>query len=920
LSGGQRVWILTAAMAAIAAIGFVALGLGSTRILRTEALASPEARLALWLASAVAFYLAEAAVIHLHIGRSAHSFSMSEIPLIFGLFYLSPIELVSARFAGAGLALVISRHQRSVKLAFNLAQFMLSSVAALAILHGVSRMAGTTGAPSVGLDAVDWIAAIGATLGENLVGVLAVAAAITLAEGTSQFRRVPEMLQTGIIVATTNASLALLALTVAADRPDTILLFAVPVATAFFAYRAYIAQRQQHRGLEMLYESTRILQRSPQVDSALLSLLDHVRAMFRADVAEITLLPARASELVLRTSVGPGPAVSAMLPLGSELEDPILLRAVRERRALLITGDGAARAARPGSNAAAADASASSAAMSTSADARTDVGGRTAAALAAPPESSRFRNAMIAPLIGESRMVGTIVVANRLSDISTFDADELTLFETLASHTAIALENGQLEQSLAQLSELKEELHHQAFHDALTGLGNRALFTEEVATRLATPDPAGAVPVVLFLDLDDFKLVNDTMGHAAGDALLRAVGERIRLGLRSVDVAARLGGDEFAILITDHEDRAVATHIANRLIASFEGAYLLGTTSVNVRASIGVAAAKAEDTADDLMRNADVAMYHAKAQGKGRVAVFEPHMAVAVAIRHQLTASLQRAVAAEEFFLNFQPIVEIESGTIVGVESLVRWEDPARGTMWPIEFIPLAEQSDVILRVGRWVLEESCRQAKIWEPSFGATGRPWMSVNISTRQLKQPRFVEEVMEIVSASGLPPTALTLEMTETGMLQDIPDTLAKLRRLREFGLSISVDDFGTGYSSLSYLQRFPVTSLKIARDFVHVDDADPDSWELASAIISMGRALHVDVVAEGVEHLYQLNRLRDLGCQFAQGYYLARPMRAERFEAMLAGPGATPPRIWVGARPGMIVAPTADDDGLTAARSG
>jgi EAL domain-containing protein (putative c-di-GMP-specific phosphodiesterase class I) len=209
------------------------------------------------------------------------------------------------------------------------------------------------------------------------------------------------------------------------------------------------------------------------------------------------------------------------------------------------------------------------------------------------------------------------------------------------------------------------------------------------------------------------------------------------------------------------------------------------------------------------------------------------------------------------------------------------------------------------------VLEESCRQAKLWESRFESTGRPWMSVNISTRQLKQPAFVDEVIEIVRASGVPPRALTLEMTETGMLQDIPDTLAKLRRLREFGLGVSVDDFGTGYSSLSYLQRFPVTSLKIARDFVHVDDGDPDSWELAAAIISMGRALHVEVVAEGVEHLYQLNRLRELGCEFAQGYYLSRPLRAERINALLAGPPAAPPRLWT-ARPGIGLASSEGDD--------
>jgi EAL domain-containing protein (putative c-di-GMP-specific phosphodiesterase class I) len=274
------------------------------------------------------------------------------------------------------------------------------------------------------------------------------------------------------------------------------------------------------------------------------------------------------------------------------------------------------------------------------------------------------------------------------------------------------------------------------------------------------------------------------------------------------------------------------------------------------------------------MRNADVAMYQAKAQGKGRMAVFEPHMAIAVATRHQLTASLQRAVTKGEFFLNFQPIVEIESGTIVGVESLVRWEDPARGTVWPIEFIPLAEQSDVILPLGRWVLEESCRQAKAWESRFESTDRPWMSVNISTRQLKQPGFVDEVIEIVRASGLPPRALALEMTETGMLQDIPDTLAKLRRLREFGLGVSVDDFGTGYSSLSYLKRLPVQEVKIDRSFVAGLKDGGDDLAIVRSIVDLGRHLGLEVVAEGVEDQATWDMLASMGCDLVQGWHLCR----------------------------------------------
>jgi diguanylate cyclase (GGDEF)-like protein len=865
-TGTFRVWLLTIAMALVAAVV-------AWLALRDVKAPFTSSGVPWVLVVAVLFYVAEAAVIHLHIGRSAHSFSMSEVPLILGLFFLTPAEFLAARFVGAGLALVVSRHQRSVKLAFNLSQFMLSSVVALTVFHlptfgppaDILAVTGMVGP-------IHWVAALVATYAENFVGVLAVTAAISLAEGASQFRRIPEMLRTGTVVAMTNASLVLLALTVVAVQPFATVLFVIPLVTAFLAYRAYIAQRQQNEGLEMLYRSSRILQLNPQLDNALQSLLEHTRKMFRADIAEITLLPSGDPDAeFLRTTAGPGSASETMRPMGHEFDDPLLGRAIAEGHAILVPGS------------------------TTSGDG------------ARQSSTSRFRNAMVAPLIGESRVVGTLVVANRLSDISTFERDDLKLFETLANHTAVALENGQLEQSLAALSELKEELHHQAFHDSLTGLANRALFSQRVEARLAELGPAGSVPVVIFLDLDDFKLVNDTLGHAAGDGLLAAVGERIRGNLRADDLASRIGGDEFAILVSDRPDLAASLFIAERLIGSFDSPYVVAGTTINVRASIGVAAATPDTTtADDLMRNADVAMYSAKAQGKGRIALFEPHMAVAVATRHQLTASLQRAVTAGEFVLNYQPIVEIAQGGIVGVEALVRWEDPARGTVWPVEFIPLAEESDVILRVGRWVLEQSCLQAKAWQGRFGDGGRPCMAVNISARQLKQPGFVDEVIGIVRDSGVEPTAIALEMTETAMLQDIADTLAKLRRLRDAGLGISVDDFGTGYSSLSYLQRFPVTTLKIARDFVHVDESQPESWELASAIVSMGRALHLEVVAEGVEHLFQLNRLRELGCGFAQGYYLARPSTAERIETLLGRSPEAPGRLWAGARPGFAVA--------------
>ena len=539
-----------------------------------------------------------------------------------------------------------------------------------------------------------------------------------------------------------------------------------------------------------------------------------------------------------------------MQPIGPTLDDPHLVRCLSERRAFIV------------------------------AHAEADEG-----------VGERFRNGIYAPLVGESRLVGTILVANRLSDLQPFDADDLRLFETLASHTAVALENGQLEQSLSSLSRLQEELQHKAYHDALTGLANRAFFAQSVAQRLESADASGLVPVVLFLDLDDFKIVNDTLGHAAGDELLASVGERIQATLRTGDLAARIGGDEFAVLLWDTPEMPVARRVAERLIGAF-GSGPAQDGAGHAPVSIGIAAGHpGTGTADELLRNADVAMYSAKARGKNRIAFFEPEMATAVAARHTLTESLQRAVADDEFVLHYQPIFEVVTGRITGVESLIRWMHPTRGMVWPGEFIPVAEASDLILDIGRWVLDRSCRQAKEWHDRWPELRDLQISVNVAARQLEQADFVDQVAEVVRSTGVDPASVILEVTETTLLQNAEDAIAKLEALRDLGLGVAVDDFGTGYSSLSYLQRFPVTAIKIARDFVAVDESDAAGWELASAIISMGRALHLTVIAEGVEEPFQLLRLRKLRCGRAQGYYLARPLPVEEIERLFADSPST-----------------------------
>jgi diguanylate cyclase (GGDEF)-like protein len=412
---------------------------------------------------------------------------------------------------------------------------------------------------------------------------------------------------------------------------------------------------------------------------------------------------------------------------------------------------------------------------------------------------------------------------------------------------------------------------------------------EQAVARAKRDTPGNGLVGVLFIDLDDFKIVNDTLGHAAGDELLASVGARIQGTLRAGDLAARIGGDEFAVLLWDTPEMPFARRIAERLIEAFGAGASQDGSGANAPVSIGVAAGHPGfGSADELLRNADVAMYSAKARGKNRIAFFEPEMATAVAARHTLTESLQRAVAAEEFVLHYQPIFEVATGRLTGVESLIRWIHPTRGMVWPGEFIPVAETSDLILDIGRWVLDTSCRQAREWHDRWPAQRDVQISVNVAGRQLEQPDFVDQVAEVVRSSGVDPSTVVLEVTETTLLQNAEDAIAKLEALRRLGLGVAIDDFGTGYSSLSYLQRFPATAIKIARDFVAVDEADTDSWELASAIVSMGRALRLTVIAEGVEEPFQLERLRKLRCNRAQGYYLARPVAASELEQQFAHP--------------------------------
>jgi diguanylate cyclase (GGDEF)-like protein/PAS domain S-box-containing protein len=433
---------------------------------------------------------------------------------------------------------------------------------------------------------------------------------------------------------------------------------------------------------------------------------------------------------------------------------------------------------------------------------------------------------------------------------------------------------------------LESQLIHDAFHDPLTGLANRALFIDRVSHALRRRGDTTGI-AVLFMDLDDFKTVNDSLGHGAGDQVLVAVSERLIACVRPEDTVSRLGGDEFAVLIEDGP-MFTAEEVAARFIAALRTPFEVAGKQAHLSASIGIAMNGGEvSSADDILRNADVAMYTAKGQGKGRVEAFEASMHTAVVARLELRADLEHALDRGEFRLRFQPVFDLEGGGLHSFETLLRWRHPERGEVLPNDFVPLAEETGLIVPIGRWVLEKACEQARAWID--GGRTELSISVNVSSRQLREPEFVSWVEEALALTGLDPDRLILELTESGIMQDDEGCLHALRAV---GVHLALDDFGTGYSSLSYLARFPIEMLKIDQSFTAQLGTDGEDSALVRSVIHLATAMELTTVAEGIERQDQLDRLRAMGCTYGQGYLLARPMDAIRATALVKGSGTMP----------------------------
>jgi diguanylate cyclase (GGDEF)-like protein len=833
LGGAGRVWVLVAVITALVLILYAA-------VVRELTPGSYPIHIP-WWTLAVFFYLAETFVAHVHFRREAHTLSLSELGLVLGLFLVSPPELLAAQLVGAAAALTISRRQRPLKLAFNLAEFALCTCLALIAFYGIA------GGATHGLRA--WAAALVAASLSSLLSVVLVAVAISLAERTPIQRPLPSVAAIALLTAFASVGLALAAVELARVNPWTLLLLLVPGAACGLAFWAYMAQRRQHEHLGALYESMRRIQQAPDFDTAVGELLQAVRQMFRADHAEIIFFSDYSAGEVLHGRVaGDGRAVVRSAALAPD--ETLLAVAVAESDTAIVLP-------------------------------RRRDPHRLDGLLAA----RGLRDAMVGALRGEKGVHGALMVANSVSDVSSFTSHDGKLFTTFAGHASVLLENDRLAQSLARLTELKEQLRHQAFHDALTGLPNRILFAEHVGAALLRA-ARGRNAIVLFLDLDDFKTVNDSLGHAAGDELIVAVASRLLELVRPADIPARLGGDEFGVLLEDL-DMAEAERIAERVVEGLSRPFLLRGRQISVHASAGLAATTSSvRSADELLCNADVAMYSAKEAGKRRYAIYEPQMHSRVHARLELGDALERAVRAEEFGVHYQPIVSLGSGRIVGFEALLRWNRPRHGIVPPLDFLAIAEETGLISTINRVVLREACRQARAWQDEF-PTEKLAVSVNLSPSDLQNPLLDFEIATVLRETGLAADRLIIEITESGAMRDPEAAVTTMRKLQELGVRLALDDFGTGHSSLSYLQELPIDLLKIAKPFIDRLGEDRAAASLAETIVRLAESLGMEVVAEGIEHLRQANELLALDCSLGQGFHFAEPLDSNAARAYLRG---------------------------------
>jgi len=784
-----------------------------------------------WWVLAIGFFIASRLATVDSPRRGSQSITMAAAPFVVGLFYATPLALLAGYAVGTALAAGTRRPRPVWPTVFDIVRFGVFAALGIWVFRAV---ASTPNLPA-------WhsgVAAVAATAITVMRRALSEGILLRPRDRESWTDAVNH-LRAAFVTAVTSMCIGLVAVRLIPDNRLALVPLGVVTFAALLTHRAWVRERYDHESAEFLIGAVDALA-GRELEPSILLLLNRARAIFHANIAQLTVFPSTPNEKAFRTTVRHGGPDEVMLPLAlGELDDVL-----EAETAGVIVRDGSPD-----------DPSAQMLAR------------------------RGVSEAMVALLRGESRMIGSLMVGGHL-DARTFDQRDLRLFRTLATRTTAILENSRMERSIARLTELQEQLTHQAYHDSLTDLANRTLFGQHIDQALQRSAEGSSSVAVIFLDIDDFKGINDTLGHAAGDALLVEVAARIRGCLRRPDTAARLGGDEFALLIEGVDTAVEAEHVARRVLEVLRRPFVLSGNAVSVRASLGIAVADSvDDNAANLMRHADVAMYAAKGSGRDRYVLFAPGMESDVVRRRQLRGELEQAMDEQQFILHYQPVVNLITGEISALEALVRWRHPTRGLVPPGEFIHVAEESRLILPLGAFVLRTACATAQRLQQEQSPQEPPLsVCVNVSAVQLNTPTFVQDVLAIVGEVGLDPATLIIELTESMLLDDAALVSAKLEALRRKGIRIAIDDFGTGYSSLSYLRRLPVDILKIAKPFI--DDlaggAGGADEDFTRAIISLAEALQVQVIAEGIEAASQVARLLELGCLAGQGFHLCHPL--------------------------------------------
>jgi diguanylate cyclase (GGDEF)-like protein len=780
-----------------------------------------------WWTLVPLFFAAELFALAIRDRSELSALSVHDACLAFGLFVAPAAGLVGSQIAGTLLAAVAFRVHRPDRVALRVAERALATSVAIVVFAAFGSLATGSGPTS-------WCIATLAVLASVLAAHLLRRVAVRLGaeRRTGDVSRAALVLGFGGSVASTAIALAGLAL---ARRQDpAALLVVVPFASCALALRAYASERLRLVQFREFYTSMRVAERAPGLEAGAEELLASVLRLLRADVVWLAILPHgdvrryTVAEWTRERQVGLTPVDLAPAELA-------LVRSVLSQEHVVTLERGQAPR-----------------------EARDFVVGH------------GLRHALATVLHGDRGPVGVMVVGN-LDDEARFGVEDVRLLETYAGHAGMLLENDRLEASVSELTTLKEQLRHQAFHDSLTGLPNRMLFTEHVARSLSL----GLRTAVLFLDLDDFKAVNDTQGHSGGDALLAAFADRLRSCVRPADVPARLGGDEFAVL-ADGTDADEVERVAARLVDALGEPFVIGGKEILIHASVGIAFATQSSTADELVRNADVAMYDAKQAGKRRFSSYEPAMRDRVRGRNETAAALEKSVDRGEISVHYQPIVELGSGRVEAIEALARWKRTGRELLLPTSFIPLADEVGLMVEIGRSVVREACSHARSWQGLLPEHDDLTVNVNLAPTELHDPALVEAISAVLNETGLAPNRLVLEITELATTHRSEDVLAVLVGLRQLGVRIALDDYGAGNSSLSRLRQLPFDMLKITRSFVAGVAERSEDREFVAAVVSMATAMGMDVVAEGIETAAQARVAAELGCRLGQGFYFGAPV--------------------------------------------